>query len=349
MSLTFPPNPKQVCIIAEISANHNQDRARAFALLNAAINAGADAIKIQTYTADTLTLKSNRPEFKIDQESLWQGRTLHDLYQEACTPWEWQKEMKEYSEDRGIPLFSSPFDSSSVKFLESINVPAYKIASPEIVDKELIQMCAATGKPIVISTGMSRMEEIGEAVTWARQGGADDITLLKCTSAYPAKSSEMNLNSIPQLASKFGLPVGLSDHTLGDTVAIAAVALGARMIEKHFTLYRSDGGPDAAFSMEPEEFRKMVNQIRMTEEALGSREWTMSPREKENRIFRRSLYWIEDLTEGQLVERKHFKSIRPANGLPPKHLNTLLGSKVTRSVKNGDPIKPSDFTKVGNL
>ena len=200
-----------------------------------------------------------------------------------------------------------------------------------------------------MSTGMSTMEEIEAAVAWARQAGADDITLLKCTSAYPAEPSEMNLTSITQMASKFGLSVGLSDHTLGDTVAIAAVALGARMVEKHFTLHRGDGGPDAAFSMEPKELRRMVDQIRMTEEALGSGKWTISPREKANRMFRRSLYWIEDLTEGQLIERRHFKSIRPANGLPPEYLNTLLGSRVSRSVKSGDPIESSDFTEAGNL
>ncbi|MGB0369760.1 MAG: pseudaminic acid synthase [Opitutales bacterium] len=344
MSLPIPLDSGRVCVIAEISANHNQDENRAIELVNAAIDSGADAVKIQTYTADTLTLKSDRPEFRIAQESLWQGRTLHDLYQEAYTPWEWQERMMQASEARGRPLFSSPFDPSSVEFLENLNTPGYKIASPEIIDKELIQLCAATGKPLIMSTGMASLEEIEEAVTWAKEAGATDISLLKCTSAYPAKAAEMNLRSIDLIASKFKLRVGLSDHTLGDTVAIAAVALGAQIVEKHFTLSRSDGGPDAAFSMEPAEFKRMVERIRETEASLGEAAWISSPREIENRTFRRSLYWVRELSPGDIIQREDIQSVRPANGLPPKYLNDVIGKRTTRAISINTPVEEGDFS-----
>lgn len=343
MHLPLPLSSNKVCVIAEISANHNQSFERASQLVHAAIDARADAIKIQTYTADTLTLDSDRPEFRIDQESLWNGRTLHDLYKEAYTPWEWQEPLKHIADSRGVPFFSSPFDSSSVDFLAGLNIPAYKIASPEIVDKGLIERCAKTQKPLIISTGMATLEEIGEAVGWAQGAGCPDISLLKCTSAYPAKPSEMNLRSISLLADTFGLRVGLSDHTLGDTVAIAAVSLGARIVEKHFTLSREDGGPDAAFSMEPAEFKKMVERIRLTESALGHAEWAHCPREEENKTFRRSLYWVADLEPGQRITEKHLRSVRPSLGIAPKHLEDIINKQTARPISKNHPVTLEDI------
>ena len=343
MSLPLTLSDSRTCVIAEISANHNQSFERALELVHAAVDAKADAIKIQTYTADTLTLDSDREEFRITQDSLWQGRTLHDLYQEAHTPWEWQKQLKEVSEARGVPLFSSPFDLSSVEFLESIDVQAYKIASPEIIDKQLIEACAITAKPLIISTGMASLEETEEAVAWARNSGCTDITLLKCTSAYPAKPEEMNLRALEHLKSKFGVRVGLSDHTLGDTAAITAVALGARVVEKHFTLDRSDGGPDAAFSMEPDEFKTMVERIRLTEASLGTGAWGMSQREVENMTFRRSLYWVADLTEGEVITQDHLRSMRPGLGILPKHLDDVIGKTAKRTIEKNTPVAFEDF------
>ena len=343
MSLTLPLSESRTCVIAEISANHNQSLERATELVHAAVDANADAIKIQTYTADTLTLNCDREEFRISQESLWKGRTLYDLYKEAHTPWEWQKRLKGESEARGVPLFSSPFDLSSVEFLESIDVQGYKIASPEIIDKQLIESCARTGKPLIISTGMASLEEAAEAVDWATQAGCSDITLLKCTSAYPAKLEEMNLRALEHAKTKFDVRVGLSDHTLGDTAAITAVALGARVVEKHFTLDRKDGGPDAAFSMEPEEFKTMVERIRLTEASLGSGEWVMSQRETENMTFRRSLYWVANLEAGEIISPEHIRSVRPGLGILPKYLNEVIGKRTQRAVSKNHPVSFEDF------
>ena len=268
-----------VYIVAELSANHNQSLDQAVRILHAAKNAGADAVKLQTYTADTITLRSDKECFRITGGTLWDGRTLHDLYQEAFTPWEWQPKLKQIADELGMHLFSSAFDDTAVDFLERMNVPAYKVASFELVDIGLIQKMARTGKPLIMSTGMASEEEISEAVEAARGAGATQMALLKCTSAYPAPAEEANLLTIPELARRFGCPVGLSDHTMGIAVPVAAVALGACILEKHLCLRRADGGPDSAFSLEPEEFKAMVEAVRTAEKALGSVQFSCGPRE----------------------------------------------------------------------
>ncbi|MCL5670663.1 MAG: pseudaminic acid synthase, partial [Acidobacteria bacterium] len=277
-------------IVAELSANHNQDFEQAARLVREAQEAGADAIKLQTYTPDTLTIRSDREWFRIGGGTLWDGRTLHDLYREAYTPWEWQPKLKAIADDLGIDLFSTAFDPTAVDFLEEVGVPVHKIASFEIVDIPLIEKMAATGKPLIISTGMASLAEIEEAVHAARQAGASEITLLKCTSAYPAPPEEINLRTIPHLSEVFQSPVGLSDHSLGVAVPVAAVALGACIVEKHFTLSRSAPGPDSAFSLEPDEFKAMVGAIRMAEKALGQVSYGLGRDESKSRAFRRSLF-----------------------------------------------------------
>src|SRR3954470_12471722 len=284
-----------VYVIAELSANHHQDFERAARLIDAAKEAGADAIKLQTYTPDTITIRSDRNEFRIDGGTLWDGYTLYELYGEAFTPWDWQPKLKQMANDAGLALFSSPFDETAVDFLESMNVPAYKVASFELVDIPLIQKLAATGKPLIMSTGMATTEEIDESLAAARQAGAREIALLKCTSAYPASPDEMNLRTIPELARRFDVPVGLSDHTIGIAVPVAAVALGACMIEKHLTLSRALPGPDSAFSLEPREFKAMVDAVRITERALGTVHFGAAPFEVNSRVFRRSLFVVQDL------------------------------------------------------
>ena len=266
-----------VYIIAELSANHNQDFDRALRIVHAAKEAGADAVKLQTYTPDTITIRSDRECFRIRGGTLWDGRTLHDLYGEAHTPWEWQPKLKAAANDLGMDLFSSAFDSSAVDFLESMNVPVHKVASPELVDVPLIEKMGRTGKPLILSTGMATLEEIDEAVTAARKAGASQLALLRCTSSYPAPPEEMNLRSIPDLTRRFGLPVGLSDHTPGIAVPVAAVALGAVLIEEHLTLSRAEGGPDHAFSLEPEEFKTLVEAVRMAESSLGQIQYGPTP------------------------------------------------------------------------
>ena len=278
-----------VYIVAELSANHNHDLEQAVRIVRAAKEAGADAVKLQTYTADTITLRSDKECFRIAGGTLWDGRILHDLYQEAFTPWEWQPKLKQVAEDLGMDLFSSAFDDSAVEFLERMNVPAHKVASFELVDIGLIQKMARTGKPLIMSTGMASEEEISEAVEAARAAGATQIALLKCTSAYPAPPEEANLRTIPELARRFNCPAGLSDHTMVIAVPVAAVALGACIIEKHLCLRRSDGGPDAAFSLEPHEFKAMVEAVRTAEKALGTVQFSPGPREANSRKFRRSL------------------------------------------------------------
>ena len=325
-------------VIAELSANHNHSYARAADLVKAAIDAGADAIKVQTYTADTITLDSDRPEFRIDQGTLWDGRRLYELYEEAHMPWEWQPELMKLCTDLGAPLFSSPFDLSAVAFLESLDWPAYKIASPEIVDRALIEACAATNKPMILSTGMASLDEIDEAVIWARAAGCEDLTLLKCTSAYPASPEEMNLRSMLKLQSEFGTRIGLSDHSMGHAAAVAAVALGATVIEKHFTLSRGDPGPDSAFSMEPQEFREMVDAIRVTEATLGDERWHPCPREEMNKSFRRSLYWVNSIKAGEIITPEHIRSVRPANGLAPKFLSQIMGCRAVLDVEAPMPV-----------
>lgn len=331
-------NGRSVYIIAEISANHNQDYDQAVKLINAAKDAGADAVKLQTYTPDTLTINCDNQYFTIKKGTLWEGKNLYDLYGEAYTPWEWQPELKKIAHNLGLDLFSTPFDLSSVEFLEKMEVPAYKIASFEIVDIPLIQRIAKTGKPIILSTGMASLSEIADAVQAIRDEGNNQIALLKCTSAYPALPEEMNLLTIPHLAEAFHVPVGLSDHTRGISAPVAAVALGACIIEKHFTLSRSIPGPDSAFSLEPDEFRKMADSVRQTEKMMGHVQYEASEHESASRIFRRSLFVVKDMKKGELFSAENVRSIRPGNGLPPKYIGIVLGRKASQDIPRGTPL-----------
>lgn len=324
-------------IVAELSANHGQRYEQAAAIVQAAAEAGADAIKLQTYTADTLTIDCDREYFRV-RGTLWEGRTLYDLYQEAYTPWEWQPKLKELAESLGMHLFSTPFDVTAVDFLERMGVPAYKVASFELVDLPLIERIARTGKPLIISTGMATLSEIDDAVRAARGAGATQIALLKCNSAYPAPAEEMNLRTIPHLAEAFAVPAGLSDHTLGIAAPVAAVALGACIIEKHLTLARANGGPDAAFSLEPQEFRAMVEAVRFAEKALGTVHYAPTEREAASRVFRRSLFVVEDMHAGERFTEKNVRSIRPGHGLSPKYLPAILGRCATRDLVRGTPL-----------
>jgi pseudaminic acid synthase len=325
-------------LIAELSANHNQSFDRAVQIIRAAKDAGADAIKLQTYTPDTITMKSDRESFRIKGGTLWDGRTLHDLYGDASTPWEWHEPLQRVTSELGLDFFSSPFDHSAIDFLEQLNVPAYKIASPEIVDLPLIERAARTGKPLIISTGMATREEITEALETARGAGATQIALLKCTSAYPARPEDMNLRAMPEMARLFSVAVGLSDHTLGTAAPVAAVALGGCIIEKHLTLSRSDSGPDSAFSLEPHEFADMVKAVRTTEKALGAAQIGPVPAEKSIRAFRRSLFVVENMKQGELFSSKNVRSIRPADGLHTRHLREIIGKRCARDVEGGTPL-----------
>ncbi|MBZ5653920.1 MAG: pseudaminic acid synthase [Acidobacteriia bacterium] len=325
-------------IVAELSANHNQNFEQAVRIIHAAKDAGADAVKLQTYTADTITLRSDKEYFRISGGTLWDGRTLHDLYQQAFTPWEWQPKLKQIADDLGMHLFSSAFDDTAVDFLEQMNVPAHKVASPELVDIGLIQKMARTGKPLIMSTGMASEEEIHEAVQAACNAGASQIALLKCTSVYPALPEEANLLTIPELARRFGVPAGLSDHTMGIAVPVAAVALGACIIEKHLCLARADGGPDSAFSLEPEEFKAMVDAVRTAEKALGSPQFSPGKREANSLKFRRSLFVVENVKRGEMFTKQNVRSIRPADGLHPRHLGEVLGKRAACDIERGTPL-----------
>jgi pseudaminic acid synthase len=327
-----------VYCIAEVSANHNQDFETAVRIVQAAKDAGADAVKLQTYTPDTITIQSNRECFQVGGGTLWDGWSLYDLYKEAYTPWEWQPKLKKVADDLGMQCFSSAFDASAVDFLETMNVPAHKVSSFELVDLTLIQKMAATGKPLIMSTGMATIEEIEEAVMTARRAGATQIALLKCTSAYPAPAEEMNLRTIPELARRFDVPVGLSDHTMGIAVPVAAVSLGACIIEKHLTLSRTMGGPDSAFSLEPEEFRAMVEGVRTAEKALGSVHFGVSERESRSRVFRRSLFVVRDVKKGELFTSENVRSIRPGDGLHTRHLAEVLGKTAALDIAQGTPL-----------
>ncbi|MGI6285519.1 pseudaminic acid synthase [Neomoorella humiferrea] len=327
-----------VYIVAEISANHNQKFDQAVELIKAAKEAGADAVKFQTYTPDTMTIKSDRPEFRIGGGTLWDGKTLYDLYAEAYTPWEWQPKLNEVAEELGLDFFSTAFDPTAVDFLEEIGVPVHKIASFEIVDIPLIEKMARTGKPLIISTGMATLGEIEEAVRAARNAGATQIALLKCTSVYPSPPEEMNLRTIPHLAESFGVPVGLSDHTLGIAVPVTAVALGACIVEKHFTLSRDIPGPDSTFSLEPHEFKAMVEAIRTAEKALGKVHYGVSEREARSRFFRRSLFVVKDMKAGQVFTEENVRSIRPGHGLHPRYLKEVLGRRATQDIPAGTPL-----------
>ena len=327
-----------VYLIAELSANHGQSFEQAVRLVKAAQRAGADAVKLQTYTPDSLTIRSDRPEFLVGGGTPWDGRTLYDLYREAYTPWEWQPKLKALADELGLDLFSTPFDPTAVDFLEQMNVPAYKVASFELVDLPLIERIARTGKPMIMSTGMANLAEIADAVHVARQAGAASIALLKCTSAYPAAPEDMNLRTIPHLAEAFGVPTGLSDHTLGIAVPLAAVALGACIIEKHLTMSRSEPGPDSGFSLEPDEFSAMVEAVRTVERALGTVQYGLSGKDEACRVFRRSLYVVQDIRAGEPITAENVRSIRPGLGLPPKYLCDVLGRRASRDVAKGTPL-----------
>lgn len=330
-------------IVAEMSANHGQSFDEAARILGAAKRAGADAIKLQTYTPDTLTIDCDREEFRIGAGTPWEGRTLYDLYGEAYTPWEWQPQLKELAAELELELFSTPFDATAVDFLEGMGVAAYKIASFELVDPALIRRVAATGKPIILSTGMATLEEIEEAVEAAREAGCRELALLKCTSAYPALPEEMNLRTLSHLSATLGVPVGLSDHTLGIAVPVAAVALGAVIVEKHLTLSRSKPGPDSAFSLEPEEFQQMVDGVRTAEKALGEARYGASEREAASRVFRRSLFVVEDVAAGGELTAHNVRSIRPGHGLAPRHLPEVLGRRAARDLARGTPLAWEDI------
>ncbi|MDF2882757.1 MAG: pseudaminic acid synthase [Clostridiaceae bacterium] len=325
-------------IVAEISANHNGSFDSAVKLIKEAAKTGVDAVKLQTYTADTITLNCDNEYFQIKQGTLWDGRTLYDLYKEAYTPWEWQPKLKKIAEEEGLICFSSPFDKTAVDFLEEINVPAYKVASFEITDIPLIEYMASKGKPMILATGIATLSDIEEAVNACRRMGNNQIAVLKCTSAYPAPIEEINLKTIPNIAETFGVIPGLSDHTLGITVPIAAVSLGAKIVEKHFTLCRADGGPDAAFSLEPEELKNMVKSIREAEKALGTVRYDLSDKMKKSREFSRSLFVVKDMKKGDIFTKENLKSIRPGFGIHPRYYNEILGKKVNSAVKMGTPM-----------
>jgi N-acetylneuraminate synthase len=324
-------------VVAEMSGNHNGRIDRAMAILEAAKMAGADAVKLQTYTADTITIDHDGPGFGIEG-GLWHGRRLHELYREAHTPWEWHAELFAKGRDLGIAVFSSPFDPTAVEFLEKLGAPAYKIASFEIVDLPLVRLVASTGKPMIVSTGMATLSEIEEAVAAARDAGCRQLALLHCVSGYPTPHEEANVVRIPDLARRFDCPVGLSDHSHGTAVAVAAVALGAALIEKHVTLARSDGGPDAAFSLEPPELAELVRSARIAHKALGRASYELKPSERGNTVFRRSLYAVADIRKGETLTAANVRSIRPGYGLAPKHLPSVLGRRAASDIPRGTPL-----------
>lgn len=328
-----------VFIVAEVSGNHNQSFERAKKIVRAACECGTDAIKLQTYTPDTMTIDSREKWFHVKVNSAWRGKTLYELYQEAYTPWEWQPELKRIAESYKVPLFSTPFDETAVDFLEKMGVPAHKIASFEINNINLLKKIGQTKKPVIVSRGMASVEEIELAIKTLRDNGTSQVAVLHCISSYPAKPEEMNLVTIPDIKERFGVVVGLSDHTLGTSVAVASAALGVSIIEKHFTLSRADGGPDAAFSLEPEEFEELVKSVREVEKAVGQVQYGSGTRESENIVFRRSLFVVEDIKKGEEFTRKNVRCIRPGYGLAPKFLFEIINRQAKRNIKRGIPLK----------
>ncbi len=334
-------NNSKVFIIAELSANHNGDLSLAIETIKAAKRAGADCIKLQTYTADTITIDSDKDDFVIN-DTIWSGRKLHELYQEAYTPWEWHEQLFKVANEEGLICFSSPFDNTAVDFLENLNTPAYKIASFEITDIPLIEYVASKGKPIIISTGIAELEDIELAVETCRKSGNNQIALLKCTSSYPAPIEEANMCMIRDLAKRFNVISGLSDHTMGATVPIVATTFGAKIIEKHFILDRSIGGPDSSFSMNEKEFTEMVESIREAELAIGVVDYNLTTKQKKGRNFSRSLYIVKDVNEGDILTEDNVRSIRPGYGLHPKYLNSVIGKKFNKSIDRGSRLKIND-------
>jgi len=331
-------NNNPVLIVAELSANHNQNFSIAVDTIKAVKEAGADAVKLQTYTPDTITIDCDNKYFKIKQGSVWDGKTFYELYKESYTPWEWQPKLKRIAEDLGLLCFSSPFDKTAVDLLEKMNVPCYKIASFEITDVSLIEYIASKGKPVIISLGIATLSDIKEAIYACKRMGNNEIILLKCTSAYPAPYEEMNLRTIPDISRRFKCLVGLSDHTLGISIPIAAVTIGAKIIEKHFILNRSLGGSDAKFSLEPEEFKEMVKSVREVEKALGVVSYKLTERMRKSREFARSLFAVKNIKKGENLTEGNIKSIRPGYGLHPRYLKNILGKKAKINIKRGTPL-----------
>lgn len=329
-------------VIAEMSANHNGDIKNAYLIIEAAKKAGANAVKMQTYTPDTITLQSQSDDFMI-HGGLWDGRSLYDLYQEAHTPWDWHKPLFDYAKQLDITIFSSPFDRSAIDLLEDLNAPAYKIASCEAIDLPLIQYAAATKKPMIISMGMANVDEIEEAIDAALEGGCEQLAILHCVSGYPAPAEEYNLHTISDMIRRFGLVTGLSDHTLDNTTAITSVALGASIIEKHFTLDRNGGGPDDSFSLEPLEMAQLCKDSQTAWKALGKIDYSVKASEQGNVKFRRSLYFVKDLQPGDIITKENIRSIRPGYGIAPKYFERLMGKKIKNAVLRATPVKWSDF------
>ncbi len=329
---------RSALIIAELSANHNGEFDRTLKLIDAAVDAGADAIKVQTYTADSMTIRSNNEEFLISGGTAWDGRQLHDVYAEGAMPWDWQPKLAEYCEKKEVLFFSTPFDFAAVDFLEDMDVPAYKVASFELTDIPLIEKIGATGKPIIISTGMGTVPEISEAIDAARSSGCSDVAVLKCTSAYPAEPEDMNLATIPQIAATFDVAVGLSDHTMGVAVPVAAVTLGAVVVEKHLTLDRNDGGVDSAFSLEPHEFKNMVEAVRIAQKAIGNVKFGEGDEVDKLRKYRRSLYVVKRIAQGEVFSEENIRAIRPGLGLAPKYFRQVLGRKASKDIEPGIPL-----------
>ncbi len=325
-------------VVAEVSANHLQNYGRAEAIIKAAAQAGADAVKLQTYTPDTITLDCDNDYFQITQGTIWDGTTLHKLYEEAYTPWEWQLRLMEYANGLGLECFSSPFDATAVDFMKEMDMPAYKVASFEINDIPLIRKIAGLGKPVILATGIAYLEDMERALQVCKEEGNEQVVLLKCTSAYPSPYEEMNLKVIPNMAQVFDCITGLSDHSMGTAAAVASVALGAKMVEKHLTLSRADGGPDGAFSMEPDEFKKMVDEIRIVEKALGKVTYELSEKQKRSREDGRSLFVVKNMKEGEIFTEENVRSIRPAFGLHTMYLDEIMGKRARTDISKGTPL-----------
>lgn len=325
-------------IVAEMSGNHNQSYEKALAIIDAAAEAGADAVKLQTYTPDSITIDCDNEYFRVKGTAAWSGKTLYELYKEAYTSWDWQPKLKAYGEQKGLIVFSTPFDTTAVDFLEQINVVLYKVASFEVVDFPLLRRIGQTKKPVIMSRGMASIDEITFAIKTLKRYGTPHVAVLHCISAYPAKPEESNLATIPDLARRFHVTVGLSDHTLGTAVAITAVALGASIIEKHLTLVRADGGPDAGFSLEPQEFRELVAQIRITERTIGVPQYGPGASETENVAFRKSLFVVKDLKKGEQITPDNVRSIRPGHGLLPCYYDKVMGRRANQNVVKGTPL-----------
>ena len=327
-----------VFVIAELSGNHNQSFERAREMVKVACDCGVDAIKLQTYTADTLTIDSDKEWFQVKVNPAWRGENLYQLYQKAYTPWEWQPELKKIAQDRGVILFSTPYDETAVEFLEKMEVPAYKVSSFEVTDTGLLKKIASTKKPVIMSRGMASLEELELAISTLRESGTEEVAILHCISSYPARPEEMNLATIADIRKRFGTVVGLSDHSLGITASVASVALGASIIEKHFTLRRDDGGCDASFSLEPEEFKELIKSVREVEKAMGKVQYGAGKKESENIVFRRSLFVVKDMKEGEEFSSENVRYIRPGYGLALKFLPEILGKKARIDIERGTPL-----------